>query len=440
MKRILGAALALFTSITFAATTVPVQLLNPAGSTAGQTILSTGPSTAPAWGGIALSGLGAQAANTVVANATGSSATPTAAPLPSCSTTNSALKYTSGTGFGCGSTFATTGANTFTAQQSVNTSGSTQSIAITDSGTNGANIRLVGNGSTTPSKTIRAANGTLNIVNDAYSAVILNLTDAGALTVTGNISAAGGSFSVRPTFNGATPWDSANLNFAAPPAIGGTTPAAGAFTSLSATGTITGSTLVSTGNMQGPAAGYSISTVTGVSSGGGIQIFDGTHGNNVSITNAGSPVASFNGSGVTFANTAGIVGVTGASTALAGTVGEHACQTGSGVSLTSGTLTNITSVSLAAGEYQIGGNIAFNPAAGTTMTLTSGSTSTTSATNGALTNSLNLSFPTGLGQSYALAQQFYKFTATTTVFLVAASTFSGGTNSGTGTLCWLRIR
>jgi hypothetical protein len=42
------------------------------------------------------------------------------------------------------------------------------------------------------------------------------------------------AFTVRPAFNGATPWDSLNLSFGAPPAIGGTTPASGAFTALSA--------------------------------------------------------------------------------------------------------------------------------------------------------------------------------------------------------------
>lgn len=40
----------LASSAIFAATTVPVQLLNPSGSSAGQAIVSTGASSAPAWG------------------------------------------------------------------------------------------------------------------------------------------------------------------------------------------------------------------------------------------------------------------------------------------------------------------------------------------------------------------------------------------------------
>lgn len=48
-----------------ATTFTPIQLLNPVGSSAGQSIVSTGPSTPPAWSSITLSGLGglAQASN-----------------------------------------------------------------------------------------------------------------------------------------------------------------------------------------------------------------------------------------------------------------------------------------------------------------------------------------------------------------------------------------
>lgn len=60
-------------------------------------------------GKVGLTSLAAQAANTVVANVTASSASPTAVALPSCSTANSALQYTSATGFSCGTSFALTG-------------------------------------------------------------------------------------------------------------------------------------------------------------------------------------------------------------------------------------------------------------------------------------------------------------------------------------------
>ena len=66
---------------------------------------------------------------------------------------------------------------------------STATLIISDTGTSGANIRFTGDGATTPSKTIRSKSGSLEVVNNAYSAVILTLTDAGALTAAGNVTA-----------------------------------------------------------------------------------------------------------------------------------------------------------------------------------------------------------------------------------------------------------
>lgn len=108
MKRLLAGALALLSFAALAATTTPVQLLSPTGSAAGQAILSTGPTSAPAWGGVTVGGIAAIAANTVLANATGSSAAPTAFAMPSCSGANNALRWTSGTGFACASSIALT--------------------------------------------------------------------------------------------------------------------------------------------------------------------------------------------------------------------------------------------------------------------------------------------------------------------------------------------
>jgi hypothetical protein len=58
MKRLLALSLLLLSSLTFGATLTPIQLLNPVGSTSGQVITSTGPTTAPAWATVTLSGLG----------------------------------------------------------------------------------------------------------------------------------------------------------------------------------------------------------------------------------------------------------------------------------------------------------------------------------------------------------------------------------------------
>lgn len=103
MKRVFVTVFTALCGLASAATLAPVQLLNPAGSTAGQAIVSTGPATAPTWGSVGLNGISAVPANTVLANATNASAKATAFSMPSCSTSSSALNYTSGAGIGCNS-------------------------------------------------------------------------------------------------------------------------------------------------------------------------------------------------------------------------------------------------------------------------------------------------------------------------------------------------
>lgn len=122
MKRLLTGALALILSIAASATTLnPIQLLNPAGSTSGQVIVSTGASSVPAWGGVGVNGIAAIAANTVLANSTGSSASPTAFAMPGCSTSSSALNWTTSTGFTCNTAInaATLGGATFASPGSI---------------------------------------------------------------------------------------------------------------------------------------------------------------------------------------------------------------------------------------------------------------------------------------------------------------------------------
>lgn len=70
--------------------------------------------TFTATGKVTLASLATQAANTVVANVTGSTASPTAFAMPSCSATGNALGYTSGTGFTCFTGYAPLASPTFT--------------------------------------------------------------------------------------------------------------------------------------------------------------------------------------------------------------------------------------------------------------------------------------------------------------------------------------
>jgi len=111
MKRLITCALLALSSIAFGATLTPIQLLNPAGSTVGQAIVSTGASSAPAWGGISLTGIASIAANSLIGNATNAVAGVAAITVTGCNGAAQALQWTNGSGFGCNSAIATSGAN-----------------------------------------------------------------------------------------------------------------------------------------------------------------------------------------------------------------------------------------------------------------------------------------------------------------------------------------
>jgi hypothetical protein len=276
MKKILAALLALATSAAFAATTVPVQLLNPTGSSSGQAIVSTGTSSAPAWGGIGLNGIAAIAANTVLANATGSSAAPSAFSMPLCNAAGFALAWQTASGFQCNSGYAMTASPTFT--------------------------------------------GTVTVAN------------------------------------------------------------------LTATGPITPS------------------------------------------------------------QTAGIVGTTTNNNANAGSVGEYisaAVGSGSAVSLTTATPTNITSISLTAGDWDVWGATAYIVSAAATQL--EGAVNTTSATIPGIATGFgqsNLTVNTAIltNNTLSLAPSRISLSATTTVYLVAQSTFATGTVSAYGFIGARRVR
>lgn len=325
MKRLLAGALALILSLAASATTLnPVQLLNPAGSTSGQAVVSTGASTAPGWANVSATALAAQAANTVVANVTASSASPTAFAMPSCSTSASALNWTSGTGFTCNSAInaATLGGATFAAPGPI--------------------------GSTT------ASTGSFT-------------TLAASSTVSGT------GFSTY---------------LASPPAIGTTTPAAGKFTTLQATSTITPS------------------------------------------------------------STAGIVGTTTNDNANAGSIGEviSSSVASPGVSLTSSVSvgTNVTSISLTAGDWDVWGNIYPVPAGSTVIQNERGTIATSTGAIGVYGDPgsflMDITSPTGNAMSISVGPVRLSLASTTTVYLVTSALFTTSTCTAFGQIFARRRR
>jgi hypothetical protein len=163
------------------------------------------------------------------------------------------------------------------------------------------------------------------------------------------------------------------------------------------------------------------------------------------VLSAGSAVSSLIATGAT----GGSVAVKGTNTndsASAGYVGEYLSSTvvlGSAVSLTNDTTANVTSISLTAGDWDVSGVVAFNPNAATTMTACRGAISTTSATVPTAGNegyAWQANPGTGLPVAVATGSARVSLNATTTVYLVARSTFAVNTQSAYGTISARRVR
>ena len=214
MKRYIFSFL-LASSVAYGATTTPVQLLNPTGSSSGQAVVSTGSSSAPAWGGIGVNGIAAIGANSVIANVSNSSASPTAASVPGCGGVSSALIYVGGTGFSCnsainastlgGASLGTSGntvpllngVNTWSAAQTFSgiiTPSSTAGIAGTTTNNN-ANAGSIGEFGTATTNTTSLTSGSpANCTSISVSAGdwdvegVVTYTPSGSMTVTGMVS------------------------------------------------------------------------------------------------------------------------------------------------------------------------------------------------------------------------------------------------------------
>lgn len=179
MRKILICVLLALTAATHAATKVPVQMLDTTGSTAGQVIVSGGASGAASWNTVSIGGITPVAANTVLANATGATATPTAFVMPSCSGANNALRWTSGSGFTCAGSIALTssGLNQFAATTSAQLAG-----VISDE--TGSGVLVFGTSPTITSPTITG--GSIN--NAPIGATTANTGRFTTLAATGAIT------------------------------------------------------------------------------------------------------------------------------------------------------------------------------------------------------------------------------------------------------------
>lgn len=308
--------------------------------------------TFTATGKIGLPSLAAQAANTVVGNATGSSATPTAITVTGCNGAAQALQWTNGSGFGCNSSVATSGANA----NITSLTGLTTPLSVAQGGTG-----------------VTSSTGSTSVVLSASPALTGTPTAPTAATNTNTTQIATTAF--------------VEGEFANPPAagFGSTTRRPVLATTISATGAITPST------------------------------------------------------------TNGIVGTAIADNANAGSVGEYISATNSGVSMTSGTAANITSISLTAGDWDVSGQVVAVAAGSTSVTQLSVGVNTVSASIPAVAAGLGVSQLTGTlgtGTLPAIGTMPTRInvSTTTTVYLVAQVTFSTSTCTVNGYIRARRVR
>ena len=157
------------------------------------------------------------------------------------------------------------------------------------------------------------------------------------------------------------------------------------------------------------------------------------------------------GTGLTFAQPQGdqLKGTITNDSASAGNVGEFVSSTilqASAVALTTTVAANITSISLTAGDWDVGGALYIIAAASTTVTLITGSISQTSATHNSAAGNYFQHVCTSVTPTasnpmgYTIPTNRVSLSGTTTLFLVGSSTFATSTNAGFGSIWARRVR
>lgn len=149
---------------------------------------------------------------------------------------------------------------------------------------------------------------------------------------------------------------------------------------------------------------------------------------------------------ITFSTTSGVIGTTTNNDAAVGSVGEYVrSSVGTGTaSLSTGTIANVTSISLTAGDWDVSGTVAFFGGATTTTSLLKGWVSITSASDPGAPNYAN---ERPAGTPFATAPVDFtvpnlrvSIAATTTVYLSVQATFATSTCTAGGIIAARRVR
>jgi hypothetical protein len=367
----------------FAQTKIPVQLINPVGSTSNQVIASTGPTTAPAWTTFTLfsyPGAG-------IPNSTG-------------------LAWgTSYSVSGSGSVALTTSPTFITPILGTPTSGVITNLSGTCASCS------IGGTAASSSLTLDLAGGSANSIAYQSSANVTTFFSASNYGIpiygsTGAPSSIAGSAGVLVGSTSAIP------AFSLSPTL----------TNLTTTGLLT----AAAGSSTNPSINFTGATLTGFyynGSGVGISISGSTVGN---ITASGwNPSIIVNPT-----YPAGIKGNITGTTPNAGSVGEYPTPAvATAVSMTTATPANITSMTLGAGDWDVTGTANISAAASTVITTFTVSLNTTSATLGGFASNWqeSLTQPAAVFLTNPLPTIHVLSNGSTTVYCVGSITFTVST-------------
>lgn len=146
---------------------------------------------------------------------------------------------------------------------------------------------------------------------------------------------------------------------------------------------------------------------------------------------------------ITFNSTSGIIGTTTNDNAAAGSVGEliTASDLSATLSLTSATATNVVSISLTAGDWDVTGYVAVGGTT-TSMVQFNGWISSISATLPAIRAQMSYTWSAAaLGQSGVVVPGLpFSLASTTTIYLSMSAAYTGGTAVGLGQINARRVR
>jgi hypothetical protein len=120
-------------------------------------------------------------------------------------------------------------------------------------------------------------------------------------------------------------------------------------------------------------------------------------------------------------------------------VGEVISSSVSTQAITTATTTNVTSISLTAGDWDVYGSVRTHPAASTTQDLVLGAISTTSATLPNIYASIP-NYPAGFGGGCAAPTIRLSLASTTTVYLIGYVSYAVSTLTISGNIYARRAR